>query len=105
MSTTKLSNEEMMDKKLEAKKLYIIKGLTAVNVSKITGVSEKTIGVWIKQHNWKQAKDNRKEKILEGITVENLKGELVNDFKEFLSLRYPKLLPQIMEAVNQYLNR
>jgi len=53
-----------------ARHMYVEQGKTAVEISSTTGITEKTIGVWIKKYGWKEQRNallNGKETRLENI--------------------------------------
>jgi DNA-binding XRE family transcriptional regulator len=47
-----MKNREMVSRLLKARYLVIIKGYSQKEVSKIVGVSEKTMSTWSKKYKW-----------------------------------------------------
>jgi uncharacterized protein YjcR len=101
----RLKNMDLSDKRLEAKRLYILKDLTASDVSKLIDISEKTIGVWVKKQNWKADKDKRRKELLENdMDNDAFKIKVINEFGAYLKQQRPNLSKNIDEAINDYLN-
>lgn len=95
----------MSDLRLEAKRLYILKDLTASDVSKLIDVSEKTIGAWVKKQNWKAGKAKRRKELEENqLERDAFKIKVINEFGAYLKQQRPELSESIDNAISDYLN-
>jgi len=81
--------------KAKAKNLYVIKGYNAKQVSQATGVTEKTIGIWVKKYKWKEAIEQR-------LTIDQEK-EVVYDLRDYLIKTNPTLCKEIEQSITNYL--
>lgn len=103
MTETKLT---MQDKKLEAKRLYIIKDLTAKAVGKVVDVSEKTMSAWVKKYKWREEKERLINMQLDKEKSDStMRISMVHDFKDYLKETYPHLSNEIDKAVKNYLKK
>lgn len=88
---------------LSAKRLYVFQDKTAADVSKKVGVTEKTMGKWIADFNWKKEQaDFIGEKLKHGVLqIDNL--VMLEDLKAYLEDVTPFLYGQIKPAIDNYI--
>jgi transposase len=73
----------------EAEKLYIKEGKTAKDIANLLKVTEKTIGKWVDDYNWKERRASHMSSVKSG--AENI-NELINIYAEkAISLEREKL--------------
>jgi len=86
---------------IKAKRLYVLQHQNAAEVAKAVKVTEKTMGKWIKEGNWKQEQLTDLEKHgLSGLPVDN--NFVINDLKAYLEEVTPFLFGQIKPAIENY---
>ena len=81
--------------KAKAKNLYVVRGLNAKEVSQATGITEKTIGVWVKKYKWKDAIEERSK-----VDEEKL---VITDLRDYLIKTNPTLCKEIEQSITNYL--
>lgn len=90
--------------KLKARRLFVHQFYTASATAKTVGVTEKTIGKWIKAENWKQSQENAANKEL-GNNNSFPPGQLliIEDLKAYIEENAPILAKKFIPLVNNYL--
>ncbi len=67
-----------------AKVLYIEQGKTAKEIAELLGVTEKTVGEWVRKDNWKRERDARMASPANRITnIQNIIGDLSEQRLQF----------------------
>ena len=95
--------ESMETKKLKARRLYVAEELTAKEVSARVGVTEKTIGKWIRNYNWKEARKQAvSTRLLFGQYDKSTQLTLL-DFEDYLMEINAKLAASIEPYIAGYL--
>jgi len=90
-------------KKLKAKRLYVNQLVDAKTTAGTVGISEKTIGKWVREGNWKGAREKTAEQIA-GIGATPLIPEIIlKDFIEFIGEKAAHLANNIEPLANEYL--
>ena len=98
--------ETIQDKKLEAKRLYIIKELSGKTVCKIVGISEKTMSTWVTKGNWKHEKEQLiSKRYAEKMDEDTLKFKILTSFLAYIKVLFPELAAKIEEILKDYLKR
>lgn len=92
-------------KKQKAKRLYVNQLYTAKQTSIEVGVNEKTVGKWIKDNDWKLA---REQALNEGLKSSNklLPSQylIINDLRAYIEENSPMLAKKINPLIDNYLN-
>lgn len=83
------------DLKKQARELYINEHQTAKAISQQIGVSEKSIGAWVKQYGWKENRDNP-------FKIKDAKV-FVRDLKAYLTRENPSLYLLINDTLTDFL--
>lgn len=93
------------DKQILAKKLFINQNRTAKETAFIVGVTEKTMGRWVKRFNWRETQQKQSENRLANdglLSADTLTA--IKDVKKFLMANHPLLNKQIESAITYYLS-
>ncbi|WP_295795161.1 hypothetical protein [Mucilaginibacter sp.] len=94
-----LTKKEIELLKIKAYNLYVESGITAKEISKTIPVTEKSIGVWVKQYGWK---DLRKTKDVWRLGGKNGSALALNGFVIFLRDKHPLVYSEIMPLMELY---
>ena len=91
--------------KLKAHRLYVKKLNTATETARQTGITIKTMGLWIKAGNWLAERDKIIEKVLANDDPPVIPEIVVLDLLEFIKETAPHLAQRVQPIVNSYLSQ
>jgi hypothetical protein len=89
--------------KLKAKRLYVKLFFTANECSKKVGVTEKTMGKWIKDGGWKQAREEAAGKLMPLDELPAMPEIILLDFLGYIKDTAPHLAIRIEPLAKEYL--
>jgi hypothetical protein len=92
-------------KKLKAQRLYVKQLCTAAEVSLKTGVTPKTVGLWIRAGNWNAERDKVLQKVLTGDDPPVIPEIVVSDLLEYIRETTPHLAKRLQPIIKDYLNQ
>jgi len=93
---------EIPQKKKEAKRLYVQTDLTAKEIAAKTGISEKTIGVWVKKYGWKIQRENRVYYAMGGQSANLNKGVIMTYLRKHIRKLNPDLYEQVLPLLDSF---
>lgn len=92
-------------KKQKAKRLYVNQLYTAKQTAIEVGVNEKTVGKWIRDNDWKLAREQTLIERLKGGNKPSLSQHLIiNDLRAYIEENSPMLAKKINPLIDNYLN-
>lgn len=91
--------------KTKAYFFYVSQDMTAKEVAEKTGVTEKTVGKWVKQGNWRENRVEQTKRKIEADEARLSVGTtLISELSRFLKKAHPHLSEEIEKAILQFIS-
>lgn len=89
--------------KIKAYMLYVEKGLTGNEISKMIDVSQSGVRRWVHKCGWQAERDLIQKRRYEAGHRDKIDVESILSFKKFMKEKHPNLHEKIRESINEYL--
>ncbi|MET4080096.1 transposase [Pedobacter sp. UYP30] len=103
MSYRRKTIAELLELKLEAKKLFVHEGKTNREISKLIDVSENSLTVWSKLYNWSADREkvfNNKMKCADEVEI----IKIFEAFKHYSRTVIPEQIQELPTEITDFLN-